>query len=217
MLSNIEISDFKLQQKIEALLEELNMEARHHSYNGYCKYREVAEVQKELHTVIMQSLLDRDLEIERLQKELVPYHRRDSVEAHNAKQKAKVEFVLDLLFPHDSYDKGGVPRELRHPEKYWWWNGWSLLEESDPNEVTGNISVEVESYIGGGENEKFSFDILGEWIEPDDHEEIKARVHAWCRTSYAERQQADQAKQRKDAQRQIEEAQRTIDRLSGKA
>lgn len=216
MLSNIEISDFNLQQKIEALLDELNMEARHHAYNGYCKYREVAVVKKELHTLIMQGLLDRDLEIERMQKELVPYHQRDSEEAHNAKQKAKVSFVLDLLFPHNRYDKGGVPRELRHPEKFWWWNGWSLLEESDPNSVNGNISVQVESYVGGGEEETYSFDIRGEWIEPDDHEEIKARVHTWCRTQYAEMQQAEQDKTRKNALRQIEEAQRTIDRLSGK-
>lgn len=216
METEIELEDFELQQKIEALIEEHNMEARHHAYNGYCKYREVAVVQKELHALIMQSLHVRDLEIEGLKNQLVPYHERDRVEAHNVKQKAKVEFVLDLLFPHNSYDKGGVPRELRHPEKYWWWNGWSLTEESDPNEVTGNIRVEVESYIGGGDNETYSFDILGEWIEPDDNEEIKARVHAWCRESFKQRQQAEQDKQRKDAQRQIEEAQRTIDRLSGK-
>lgn len=216
MQTTIEIADFKLQQKIEALIEELNMEARHHSYNGHCKYREVAVVQKELNDLVLQNLLDRDLEIERLQKELVPYHARDRVEAHNAKQSAKVEFVLDLLFPHNSYDKGGAPRELRHPEKYWWWNGWSLQEESEPNEVTGNISVEVESYIGGGENETYRFDILGEWIVPDDHEEIKALVHAWCRDQYEERVRADNEKKRRDAQHQIEHAQRTIDRLSGK-
>jgi hypothetical protein len=217
-MDNIELDDFELQQKIETLLLEYTTETRSDCYNGYPQHRKHDEVLAELKAAIFEGLHVRDMEIERLKNELVPYHNRDSYEAHVAKQKLKLEFVLDLLFPHNNYDKPeGTPRELRHPEKYWWWNGYSILEESEPNEVTGDIDVEVESYVGGGENEKYSFKVLGHWIEPDDYEEIKKRVHSWCRTANASNIKKANEKSRQEALHKIAEAERTIARLKGEA
>lgn len=152
-------------------------------------------------------------EVEQLRAQLAPYLERDKQEEHRRQVVAKTEHIVSVLFPGGEHSNNKqFPKEVRHPEKFWWWNDCSIEEIGEQN-LHGDLTVELESYVGDGEYEKANIKILGSWLLIDDYTEITKAVQNWCRAEHQKQDEKEREKLRRERQAALVEAQAKVEQL----
>ncbi|MFA7287192.1 MAG: hypothetical protein WC052_06020 [Patescibacteria group bacterium] len=158
-------------------------------------------------------IVELQAEIARLNEQLAPYLQRDEEERVQALIDSRVRKIVALLFPKYYWQLKEDEKPIRHPVKGWWWNGASIMEQSDRNSYNGTVEVEVCSYTGSGDSDKYTFVIPSEWLDLEDPTEI---VHAWCIEETAKLAEEKRQKDIIEAQRKIERAAQDLADLKAK-
>ncbi len=134
------------------------------------------------------------------ENELEGYREQERIANQERLMAERTERIVDILFP--SYHKASMKKEerpIRHPEKEWWWNGASLIESYITHQ--GKLHLEVSSYIGCGENERFECEVPAEWLELEDP--TKA-IHRWCLERSSTMREAKRQREILEAQAEIQ-------------
>ena len=152
------------------------------------------------------------------QEQLAPYLAAEVEASRLHARSERVLAIVDLLFPkfdavQARRDPGLLPPQWH--DKSWWWNGVAVDWRDFHDPGTGALSVEVSSYVGGGDTEHIDIEIPSAWLEAaDDQWETLVRGH--ITQQQADRAQAKAAREAAEAQRQIAAARETLLRLGAR-
>jgi hypothetical protein len=132
--------------------------------------------------------------------------------------KNRVKLIVGILFPGGKYDAPGamIPKEHRHPEKYWWWNGVDhTIDDIENWEMGDGVSLELETYTGGGDTDRYGFDIPREWLKIENDCECVRTVIEWAKAGHEAKEAAKRKSELAAAERELEIAQRKVAQLKG--
>lgn len=149
------------------------------------------------------------------QEQLAPYLAADVEAARLRARRERVQAIVDVLFPkfdavQARRDPGLLPPQWH--DKSWWWNGVAVDWSDFHDPGTGALSVELSSYVGGGDTEHIDIDIQAAWLDAADGQ-WEPLVRGHITQMQADRAQAKTAREVAEAQRQIASAREKLLRL----
>lgn len=123
----------------------------------------------------------------------------------------RAEAAVHLLFPRHTSNRDNAPPALRWHEKSWWWNGGHLKHMRVLS--NGDLSVDMQSYVGCGETDSFEGLILKKgWVEAND---MAAAIQLFLQTEVERQQREELHNEMNEAQANLQAAQARLALLKG--
>jgi len=139
-------------------------------------------------------------EILRLKEQLQPYLDIDEANRKQEELTNRIEWLVGICIPSYNGRCAEKDRPIMHPDFTGWWNGASVTS-FEVNDHTGNITVQVKSYVGCSEYEDKELILPKAWITAEDP---KAMIQQWCVEEAARQLATRKEYMRKETLRKIE-------------
>lgn len=156
--------------------------------------------------------------IAELEEQLAPFLEAEAKTNERYRKKERTEEICGVLFPSfNAVHARSNPTEKppQWHEKSWWWNGVRIAwDESDIESFGDLVTVELSSYVGGGESESTTVKFPSAWLAAD--VDWLSAANSFVAEKTAQRESAETARKAAAAERQIAEARDTLRRLTGK-
>ena len=146
--------------------------------------------------------------VEELETRLAPFLEREAEEAKEEAFKERLSAIVNICCP--KYDGRKENPPLRHPDTACWWNGASIGEHY--TKANGDVEVELQSYVGGGNYDDHTLTLKKEWFEVENYTEV---LHKFFKEETIRVEAAKKAKRKKEIDNEIywlEQSKKNLDK-----